>query len=217
MSGPRNNLDDLRRRQAVGTPASSPKPESSTQQKFSRFKPSKSFSTSDHVAVRTPPGGLPSFATPGFGKKKPAPLRTNMAADNSIPIIDVSSDESFSAKPPTAHVPNKRLSVESSSDAENVLPPKRVKVESHQKENERPSVRDKGKAREVPSRITNSHGDGNRESSPARSIPHATVLPATGFARTTSTPFLPIDHSDLFSVRTFQHYMQWCSSRYMTI
>ncbi|KZT00486.1 uncharacterized protein LAESUDRAFT_764554 [Laetiporus sulphureus 93-53] len=54
-------------------------------------------------AVHILPGGLRSFATPGFGKKKFTPLQIKIAANNSILIINVCSDESLSAKPPTAH------------------------------------------------------------------------------------------------------------------
>ncbi|KZT06965.1 uncharacterized protein LAESUDRAFT_758782 [Laetiporus sulphureus 93-53] len=93
-------------------------------------------------AVRTPPSGLRSFATPEFGKKKPTPLRMKKAADNSIPVID--------------------LSFESSSDAENALALKHVKVKSQlQKNNERHHRKGQEKGEEVPSRIANSHEDVN--------------------------------------------------------
>ncbi|KAI0362779.1 ATP-dependent DNA helicase [Trametes cingulata] len=154
---PKNNLDELQRRQAALSPAplryvpTTPRPSGSK----SKFKPAKSIPTSapgpSNVTVRK----LPSFSTPGFNKPKPPPVPSpavNSAADNSLSIISVSSTESTPLNVSTSSIPVKRLST---GPPDELIPrgsPKRTKTDHvPDKENlfhDDVLDRGKGKARE---------------------------------------------------------------------
>ncbi|KAI0933765.1 hypothetical protein AcV5_010489 [Taiwanofungus camphoratus] len=153
MSGPQNNLDDLRRKQGgTTTPALSPATPATAQSKTSKFKPSKSLNTPEHVTVRKPPTTLPSFSTPGFGKTKPTPLRNIPAAGRNLPCVDVSSTESTPLSASSPIVPIKRTSSDSSCDCEAAGATKRSRVDpAFEKENVfLVDHKGKGKGREQP-------------------------------------------------------------------
>ncbi|CCM06382.1 uncharacterized protein FIBRA_08641 [Fibroporia radiculosa] len=153
MSGPRNNLEDLRLRRVNGAtaPQSPANRNVHDQQKASKFKPSTSFNTPEQVTNRKLKNPLPSFSTPGFGKSKPLPLHSTFPADNTI-VVDVSSAESSPTGPSVTRVPAKRLSSDFPVDFEMIGSAKRVKIdEKLDKENVfASSPKDKGKDKDHP-------------------------------------------------------------------
>ncbi|PCH34939.1 hypothetical protein WOLCODRAFT_168112, partial [Wolfiporia cocos MD-104 SS10] len=185
MLCPKNNLEELRRRHlGGGTPAPGPSPPVSVThgsqadgEKKSKFKPSRSINNSDKVTALQAHNPLPSFSTPGFGKKKPVPAR-------STPIVEVSSAESSPDDASTSRLPVKRLSSDSSWDVGHPAPIKRLKIAAlKDKENgsAAESSRDKGKGREQPYRTIgrSSHSTGFSSSSESSLVYTRGDLPPT--------------------------------------
>lgn len=164
MSGkPRNNLQDVL--QATERPGSQPSVATTPTQAArptSKFKPasaaSKAAAVPNSVPSRKPPpppSNLPSFSTPNFGRKPPAPLRADISIASSTGAIDISSgssdaspplkrtsSDSFGAEPVPVNA--KRVRKMPPIDKENILHRSAVRTPA-------PRTLDKGKGRAIPS------------------------------------------------------------------
>ncbi|GBE82544.1 predicted protein [Sparassis crispa] len=201
MSGPRNNLDELRRKQPGGTPLPRPPPQLFSHEKSTKFKPAKSFSTPEHVTVRKTTTVLPAFSTPGFGKSKPPPLALPSNGDHSY--ISISSTDTTPPSASVSSVPSKRLSMDAHIDQEHTGPSKRPKVDTTSDKENRFISDVKGKARELPlNRTLDFHAPDPINPSPIRHSASRILAnpPRPALAVTPAGPpsrNLPLDWSDL--------------------